>query len=54
MFANEFGHVFVVFMEGKIDIKILQEIKKYCKETDVTLHLILVSILTFSRIQSQL
>ena len=40
MFATDFGHVFVVPMEGKIGIKITQAIKKYFKEICITLHLL--------------
>ena len=38
--ATEFGYVFVVPMEGKSGIKILQAIKNYFKEIGVPLHLI--------------
>ena len=40
VFATEFGHMFVVPMEGKSGIKIAQTIKRYFKEVGVPLHLI--------------
>ena len=40
IFATEFGHIFVLPMEGKIGINISQAIKKYFKEIGVPLHLI--------------
>ena len=40
MFATEFGHVFVVPMEGKRGINIAQAINKYFKEIGVPIHLI--------------
>ena len=40
VFATEFGYVFVVPMEGKSGINILQEIKKYFKEIGVPIQLI--------------
>ena len=40
IFATEFGHVFVVPMEGKSGIKIAQALKRYFKEVGVPLHLI--------------
>ena len=40
IFATEFGHVFVVPMEGKSGIKIAQVLKQYFKEIGVPLHLI--------------
>ena len=40
IFATEFGHVFVVPMEGKSGIKIAQALKRYFKEIGVSAHLI--------------
>ena len=40
VFATEFGHVFVLLMEGKCGIKIDQVLKQYFKEIGVPLHLI--------------
>ena len=40
MFANEFGYVFVVLMEGNSGMKFLRAIKKYFMEIGVPLHLI--------------
>ena len=40
IFATEFGHVFVVPMEGKSGVKIAQALKRYFKEVGVPLHLI--------------
>ena len=40
IFSTEFGHMFVVPMEGKSGIKIAQALKRYFKEIRVPLHLI--------------
>ena len=40
VFATEFGHTFVVPMEGKSGIKIAQALKRYFKEIGVPMHLI--------------